>query len=158
MTMLGGLRIAAIGTLVALAACSALPGADEAIDTGIAEESPEQLTRIVQMAENGPKDPSFQNAFAPLSPYVSQEAAAAQSGGALTPVDNGAHELAAAYCTYCHSAQIITQQQLSREKWAALLVWMTNEQGMPELGEPEENQILDYLSANYGPVKAKAIE
>ena len=54
-------------------------------------------------------------------------------------------------CQACHSLRIVVQQGLSRDSWDETLVWMVDEQGMPEL-EPEEHQlILDYLANNYGP-------
>jgi cytochrome c len=54
-------------------------------------------------------------------------------------------------CQACHSLRIVVQQGLSRDSWDETLVWMVDEQGMPEL-EPEEHElILDYLAKNYGP-------
>lgn len=52
-------------------------------------------------------------------------------------------------CTACHSEMIIAQQGKTREGWADLLDWMTEEQGMPELDPAERGIILDYLSAHY---------
>ncbi len=52
-------------------------------------------------------------------------------------------------CIACHSEMIIAQQGLTREAWDELLVWMVDEQGMPEL-DPETHEIvLDYLAAHY---------
>jgi cytochrome c len=53
-------------------------------------------------------------------------------------------------CTACHSEMIVAQQGLNRDNWDDLLVWMVEEQGMPEIEEPERSTILDYLAENYG--------
>ena len=52
-------------------------------------------------------------------------------------------------CVACHSEMIIAQQGLSREDWDDLLVWMVEEQGMPEFDEEERKIILDYLATHY---------
>ena len=52
-------------------------------------------------------------------------------------------------CTACHSEMIVAQQGKTREGWSGLLDWMTEEQGMPELGPSERRTILNYLSAHY---------
>jgi len=52
-------------------------------------------------------------------------------------------------CIACHSEMIVAQQGLSRAKWDEMLVWMVEEQGMPEIGEPERSEILDYLATHY---------
>ncbi len=53
-------------------------------------------------------------------------------------------------CLPCHSLAIVKQQGLKREDWDETLVWMVDEQGMPELEAEERALILDYLSAVYG--------
>lgn len=57
-------------------------------------------------------------------------------------------------CQACHSLAIVKQQGLSLESWEETLVWMVEEQGMPELDPGEQKLILDYLSRNYGPSSA----
>lgn len=53
-------------------------------------------------------------------------------------------------CQACHSLRIVVQQGLDRESWEETLVWMVEEQGMPEF-EPEDLElVLDYLAENYG--------
>lgn len=64
-------------------------------------------------------------------------------------VDAPGVEKTYAYCTPCHSEMIVAQQGKTREHWAELLEWMTEEQGMPEIEEPDLSTILDYLAANY---------
>lgn len=54
-------------------------------------------------------------------------------------------------CQPCHSLRIVVQQGLTRNSWDETLVWMVEEQGMPD-PEPEERAlILDYLAKHYGP-------
>jgi len=52
-------------------------------------------------------------------------------------------------CTACHSELLVAQQGLSRERWADLLVWMREEQGMHEIPADELKTILDYLAEHY---------
>jgi len=54
-------------------------------------------------------------------------------------------------CQACHSLRIVVQQGLTRDSWDETLVWMIEEQGMPELEPEERDLILDYLAQNYGP-------
>lgn len=54
-------------------------------------------------------------------------------------------------CQPCHSLAIVKQQRLSRRVWDETLVWMVEEQGMPEPDPAERAAILDYLSTRLGP-------
>ena len=54
-------------------------------------------------------------------------------------------------CSACHSLMIVKQQGLSRPDWDETLVWMIEEQGMPELDEETLDLVLDYLAEHYGP-------
>ncbi|WP_405246304.1 monoheme cytochrome C [Cellulophaga sp. Asnod2-G02] len=53
-------------------------------------------------------------------------------------------------CTSCHSAKLVTQNRMSREKWLATIRWMQETQNLWDLGVNEE-PILNYLSTNYAP-------
>lgn len=53
-------------------------------------------------------------------------------------------------CSGCHSLAIVKQQGLSLEDWDELLVWMVEEQGMPELSRGVRENILGFLAKNYG--------
>ncbi|BAP56618.1 hypothetical protein THII_2321 [Thioploca ingrica] len=63
-------------------------------------------------------------------------------------------ELVKTYCTVCHSAQKITQQNSSRLTWLGLIRWMQDTQGLTKFDTDTENKILDYLETNYGPKTA----
>ncbi len=53
-------------------------------------------------------------------------------------------------CTNCHSAQLVIQNRMSAERWAATIRWMQETQGLWDLGENEEI-IINYLVTNYPP-------
>ncbi len=48
-------------------------------------------------------------------------------------------------CQACHSLMLVLQQRLSREDWDETLVWMVEEQDMPQPDPEERKIILDYL-------------
>jgi len=64
-------------------------------------------------------------------------------------VDAPGVEKTQAYCTPCHSEMIIVQQGKTRKRWDDALTWMTEEQGMVDIQDPDRATILDYLEANY---------
>lgn len=53
-------------------------------------------------------------------------------------------------CTTCHSAQLIIQNRMSRERWEATIRWMQETQNLWELGANQEI-IINYLVENYPP-------
>jgi cytochrome c1 len=57
-------------------------------------------------------------------------------------------EMVRAHCTACHSGKLVTQNHMSRERWLSTIRWMQKTQNLWPL--PQEEQILDYLSTNYG--------
>ena len=60
-------------------------------------------------------------------------------------------EVVSTQCTVCHSARLISQNRADREGWLAMIRWMQKTQGLWPLGD-NEDLVLDYLAANYGPV------
>jgi cytochrome c2 len=54
-------------------------------------------------------------------------------------------------CQACHSLRTVTQQKLTRDAWDETLVWMVEEQGMPEPEAEERGRILDYLGTHLSP-------
>jgi hypothetical protein len=52
------------------------------------------------------------------------------------------------HCTSCHSAKLVTQNRMSKEKWLATIRWMQETQNLWDLGLNEE-PILNYLSTYY---------
>ena len=57
-------------------------------------------------------------------------------------------ELVRATCTGCHSAKLIIQNRMNRQRWIETIRWMQKDQGLWSLGDSEV-KILDYLSKNY---------
>ncbi len=83
-----------------------------------------------------------------LAKEDAQTAPEAEFGALVTAA--GAEETYA-YCAACHSERLVAQQGLTRTRWAELVDWMVDEQGMSEIDEPDLGGILDYLALNYGP-------
>lgn len=63
--------------------------------------------------------------------------------GLMTVVNN---------CTNCHSAKLVTQNRMNKERWAATIRWMQETQNLWDLGANEEI-IINYLVTNYPPIK-----
>lgn len=59
-------------------------------------------------------------------------------------------ELVFALCSGCHSAKLVAQQGLNRQRWESLLDWMVEDQGMAELDAETETLVLDYLESELG--------
>ena len=53
-----------------------------------------------------------------------------------------------AHCTACHSAQLIIQNRMNKERWNATIRWMQETQNLWELGAQQE-VIVNYLVKNY---------
>ena len=67
--------------------------------------------------------------------------------GTLHEGDGAAETLA--YCSPCHSVQIVSEQRLSDEDWEAVFRIMEDEHGMAPILEPVRTRILTYLSRHY---------
>lgn len=57
-----------------------------------------------------------------------------------------------ANCTACHSAQLVTQNRMNRERWNATIRWMQETQNLWDLGDNQEI-IVNYLVKNYPPTE-----
>ncbi len=55
-------------------------------------------------------------------------------------------------CTACHSAKLIMQNRMDKERWTASIRWMQKTQNLWDLGA-NEDIIINYLVANYPPGK-----
>lgn len=53
-------------------------------------------------------------------------------------------------CTNCHSAKLVTQNRMSKERWLATIRWMQETQNLWDLGGNEE-PIVNYLATYYAP-------
>ncbi|MGA1227030.1 MAG: monoheme cytochrome C [Tamlana sp.] len=59
--------------------------------------------------------------------------------GLMTVVNN---------CTNCHSAKLVTQNRMTKERWNATIRWMQETQNLWDLGKNQEI-IVNYLVTNY---------
>jgi hypothetical protein len=57
-------------------------------------------------------------------------------------------------CTNCHSAKLVIQNRMNKERWNATIRWMQETQNLWDLGD-NQTIIVDYLVANY-PVSEKS--
>lgn len=57
-------------------------------------------------------------------------------------------------CTNCHSAKLVIQNRMNKERWDATIRWMQETQNLWDLGDNQEI-IIDYLVTNY-PVLEKS--
>lgn len=55
------------------------------------------------------------------------------------------------HCGGCHSHALVTQQRASRQAWIDMIRWMQETQNLWQFQPGVEEQILDYLAANYPP-------
>ncbi len=55
-------------------------------------------------------------------------------------------------CTNCHSAKLVTQNRMNKERWIGTIRWMQETQNLWDLGQ-NEDIIVDYLVTNYPPSK-----
>jgi|AntAceMinimDraft_11_1070367.scaffolds.fasta_scaffold05488_2 hypothetical protein len=53
-------------------------------------------------------------------------------------------------CTNCHSAELVTQNRMTKKDWLGTIRWMQETQNLWDLGDNEQI-ILDYLAKNYAP-------
>ena len=96
----------------------------------------------------------FAPAYSALNPYA--EATQENAASAFDPSDEywglprePGFETVAAYCSACHTLQIVMAQRQSREGWDYLLHWMVEKQGMAPPAPETRAEILEYLSAEF---------
>jgi len=74
--------------------------------------------------------------------------ALAQDDSPLPPGPN--RDLVLGTCTICHSAKLILQNRMTRERWDETITWMQETQGLWELDADSRGKILDYLATVRG--------
>ena len=55
-------------------------------------------------------------------------------------------------CTNCHSAKLVIQNRMNKERWLATIKWMQETQGLWDLRDNQEI-IVNYLVTNYPPIE-----
>lgn len=86
-----------------------------------------------------------------LAPLQLSTAVAQDRDPATGLIQASGWEMVRQTCTECHAAQLITQNSGSRAVWKSRIAWMQDTQGLRQLAVEEEETILTYLSAHYGP-------
>ena len=97
---------------------------------------------------------NYAPAYAALNPYA--DIAASTTASVFDPNDenwglprSAGVDSVAAWCSACHTLQIVMQQRQSRDGWNYLLHWMVDKQGMAEPPAETRAEILDYLSREF---------
>lgn len=98
---------------------------------------------------------NYAPSYAALNPYRAEITETA--GAMFDPADDywglprsEGVETVSDYCAACHSLQIVMQQRQTREGWDYLLTWMVEKQGMAEPAPETREDILDYLTREFG--------
>ena len=149
---LAAMAIAAVG-LVRLFDTSAAPRL--AAHDAHASSDAAAMDPIAAMADAWCREINFTPAYAALNPYA--DASAQLAAAAFNPQDDywglprsEGVETVAAYCSACHSLQIVMAQHQSREGWDYLLHWMVEKQGMAPPAPEMRQEILAYLTREFG--------
>ena len=66
-------------------------------------------------------------------------------------VKAGAWEEVRAYCSGCHSVDLVTSQHNSAAGWQQTIRTMQRSHNMVDLPDPTEERIVDYLATHYAP-------
>jgi hypothetical protein len=109
---------------------------------------------VAAMAEAWSGEINFAPAYSPLNSYA--ETLQENAASTFDPSDDywglprePGFEAVAAYCSACHTLQIVMAQRQSREGWDYLLHWMVEKQGMAPPAPETRAEILEYLSAEF---------
>ena len=104
------------------------------------------IDRMVEVNEMAPPEPFVRTL---MLAYLSTHFGTDEEDWEGLPPGPGREEVFYS-CQACHSLKIVVQQGLTRESWEESLVWMVEEQGMPEPDEETWTLMLDYLAEHYG--------
>ena len=121
-------------------------------------EEPLETASSSMSQEDWPSRPRFDFHFDALDP-LSQTSDGALSASLYDADDEywglprtPGFELIDAYCSGCHSLEIVMQQRADEARWRYMLNWMVEEQNMPPLLEEDADIVLDYLVTHFGSV------
>ncbi len=121
----------------------------------IAGHAAQETNAVAAMADSWRGEINYAPAYAALHPYA--DTAAQTPGSTFDPNDvywglprQPGYETVAAYCSACHTLQIVMAQRQSREGWDYLLHWMVEKQSMAEPAPETREEMLNYLSRELG--------
>jgi hypothetical protein len=144
----------ALIVLIVAAACSEpemalIDTSDQQVKTDPLGERYAQ--RAATMADTYDGAVIFKDRFNALDPAIKRSSVA--RGSAFDPADEywglprtAGYEEVEAYCSGCHGLAIVMQQRVTPERWAELLTWMVEKQGMPPLEVEEQSLVQAYLT------------
>ncbi len=109
--------------------------------------------RIADFVQSWGPEPQYSVHFNALDPSFEMTARAARIFNPSDdywglPRDEG-YELVSAYCSACHSLNIVMQQKATAERWNEILDWMVETQGMARLNQEDQSVIHTYLSTHF---------
>lgn len=157
--MNAGTIFARVATLAAMAGSVALLTqlfGDDSRSQATSRQDAETLNSsiVATMAGGWNGDINYAPAYAALNPYA--DAAQENAASTFDPVDDywglprePGFETVSAYCSACHTLQIVMAQRQSRDGWDYLLHWMVEKQGMAPPAPDTREEILDYLSTAF---------
>ena len=103
---------------------------------------------VTMVRDNGMEEPEPWARTLMLNYLATHFGAAEEDDWAGLPAGPGREEVYN-LCQACHSLAIVKQQGLSRKAWNETLLWMIEEQGMPEVEDAEMALMLDYLATYF---------
>ncbi len=126
--------------------------------SGGGQPGPEPIASTLAVAETALANPhalpDFNWRFNALDPGVVEASSASAS---FDPADDywglprtEGVDLVAGYCASCHSLRIVMQQSASEARWRELMAWMIDKQGMAQPPDDDLEQMIGYLSENFG--------
>lgn len=112
--------------------------ADPTLSAFKSDNQVEDYVVVPEANEIDPSDPDFDK----IENGVHLRTGFVEGEGLMLVVNN---------CTNCHSAKLVTQNRMSKERWLATIRWMQETQNLWDLGNNEE-PIVNYLATYYAPV------
>jgi cytochrome c1 len=122
-----------------------------------------QSRAVTAMAESWNGEIGFEPTYAALEPAAeapAEDEDETQASPAHAVFDandeywglprNPGYETVAAYCSACHSLQLVMQQNRNARRWDELIEWMITTQNMARPPEEDRQAMVDYLARNFG--------
>ena len=112
---------------------------DPALSAFKSSATTEEYVTVPEAKENGLSDADYDK----IENGVHLRTGFVEGEGMMLVVNN---------CTNCHSAKLVTQNRMSKERWLATIRWMQETQNLWDLGGNEE-PIVNYLATYYAPTE-----
>ena len=137
-TIMGAAGVTLVGAMILAAGCN------QSKPTGAAPsaKTPSSVAVREPVTTNGPSDPEPAKQ---LHPQAATQMTRPNVGDDLTP-----RELYVAYCSGCHSLNLIESQRLDRGTWEWVMDDVINKYGATWITKEERAVLVDFLVANFG--------